>query len=155
MIFSAKQDVEAPIEHVFMAVSDFEGFTRQAMRRGAEVTRLDAYDEPTAGMAWNTMFHFRGKQRKMRIELQKVDAPNGLTAKSSTKGLEATLQVELVAMSKQRTRMSIELELDPQTLAARLLVQSLKLARGSITKRLAKRLDGFAKATEESYHSVS
>lgn len=140
MNFFANQDIDAPIEHVFAAVSDFDGFARQALRRGADVTRLDALEGPCAGMAWKAVFSFRGKERKMRIELLDVDAPNGLKAKSSTKGLETVLVLQLVAMSKERTRMSIDLELIPQTLAARLLVQSLKLARGNVSKRLKKRL---------------
>ena len=154
MNFSAKQDIEAPIAHVFAAVSDFDGFTRQALRRGADVTRLDALEGPCAGMAWKAIFSFRGKERTMRIELLDVDVPNSLTAKSSTKGLEVVLVLQLVAMSKERTRMSIDLELVPQTLAARLLVQSLKLARGNVSKRLKKRLGVFAQTTEESYRSL-
>ncbi|WP_298677279.1 SRPBCC family protein [uncultured Lentibacter sp.] len=151
MKFSADQDVEASVSHVFAAVSDFDGLARKAMRRGVQVTRLDNLDGPVAGMAWEAVFSFRGKARKLHIELVEVDAPNGLSAKSQTKGLDTRLVLGLVAMSKARTRMSIELELMPQSLAARLLVQSLKLARGTVSKRLKGRLAEFAKLTAESY----
>ena len=155
MQFSAKQDIEAPIDHVFSAVTDFDGFTRQALRRGADVSRLDSLAGPCAGMAWEVSFDFRGKRRKMGIELLDVQAPSELRAKSRTSGLDCLLSVELVALSKHRTRVCIELVLAPTTLSARLLVQSLKLARGSLSKRLLKRLDSFAQATEESFRRVS
>lgn len=155
MQFSAKQDIEASIEHVFSAVTDFDGFTKQALRRGAEVSRLDALEGPCAGMAWRVSFDFRGKRRKMGIELLEVESPSELKAKSSTSGLDGLMSIELVALSKQRTRLGIVLELTPKTLSARLLVQSLKLARGNLSKRLHKRLDGFAQATEESYRKTS
>lgn len=151
MKLSSKKDIEAPIEHVFAAMTDFDGFARQALRRGAEVQRVDDLDGPCKGMVWKTVFNFRGKTRKMRIELADYAAPSGLRAKSKTSGLESELVIELLALSKERTRAHIELELSPQTLAARLLVQSLKLARGNLTKRLGKRLDTFARMTEESY----
>ncbi len=153
MQLSTKRDINVPIEHVFAAFTDFDGFARQALRRGAEVQRVDTLDGPCAGMGWNVTFDFRGKRRKMKITLTELDAPSRLTAQSKMSGLESELRIELLAMSRKRTRVSIELDLRPQTLSARLLVQSLKLARSNLTKRLGKKLDTFARATEESYNA--
>ncbi|MCW1956698.1 SRPBCC family protein [uncultured Lentibacter sp.] len=151
MQFSAKQDIEVPIESVFAAVTDFDGFTTQALRRGAEVVRVDTLTGPCAGMTWQVGFEFRGKRRDMEIELLEVVRPSDLKMRSTTSGLDGHMTLELVALSKQRTRLGIELELAPKTLSARLLIQSLKLARGSLSKRLRKRLEGFARATEERF----
>jgi len=155
MQFSAKQDIEAPIEAVFAAVTDFDGFTTQALRRGAEVKRLDDLMGPCAGMTWQIGFDFRGKRRDMRIELLEVIQPSELKLCSATSGLDGHMTLELVALSRHRTRLGIEVELAPKTLSARLLTQSLKLARGSLSKRLRKRLEGFARATEENYRHRS
>ncbi|MBU2981599.1 SRPBCC family protein [Lentibacter algarum] len=144
-------DIEAPIEHVFTSVTDFDGFARRALRRGAEVSRVDSCTEDGEGMIWDTAFGFRGKSRKMRIELTEFDAPNKIAAQSEMTGLNGMLVMDLVALSRQRTRLSIDLTLAPQSLSARLLVQSLKLARGNLTKRLSKRLAQFATEIEEDY----
>lgn len=151
MQFSAKQDIEVPIESVFAAVTDFDGFTTQALRRGAEVVRVDPLTGPCAGMTWQVGFEFRGKRRDMEIELLEVVRPSDLKMRSTTSGLDGHMTLELVALSRQRTRLGIELELAPKTLSARLLIQSLKLARASLSKRLRKRLEGFARATEERF----
>lgn len=154
MELSGSQDIEAPIDFVFDAITDFDGFTKQALRRGIDVARIDDLGdsvEPTAGMAWKTAFDFRGKRRNMRIKLTECSRPNFLCAESRTAGMETEFDVELVALSRSRTRLAIRFELKPQSLAARLLVQSLKLARGNLKKRLGKRLDRFAKQTEERY----
>ena len=37
MELSGSQDIEAPIDFVFDAITDFDGFTRHALRRGVEV----------------------------------------------------------------------------------------------------------------------
>lgn len=151
MQLTTNQDIEAPIDYVFAAMTDFEGFARQAMRRGAEVSRMDSQSGKGAGMIWDTAFDFRGKRRQMRIDLAEYDAPNRLLANSTMPGMTGTFEMELVALSRHRTRLSIDLQLAPQSLSARLLVQSLKLARGALTTRLSKRLASFARQTEESY----
>ena len=151
MQLTTNQDIEAPIEHVFACVSDFDSFSRQALRRGAQVRRIDDCTTVGEGMIWDAAFGFRGRKRQIRIALNEFDAPNRLVAKSEMTGLEGDLVLDLVALSRQRTRLCIDLVIAPQSLPARLLVQSLKLARGNLTKRLSRRLTQFARETEEAY----
>ena len=155
MQLSTNEDIEAPIEYVFAAITDFDGFAKQAMRRGAEVTRMDTLTEVGEGMIWQTGFDFRGKRRDMRIELTELDKPNRVCAHNTLPGMTGSLVLDLVALSRQRTRLSIDLQLSPQSLSSRLLVQSLKLARGNLTKRLGKRLTEFSRQTEENYQRTS
>ena len=45
----------------------------------------------------------------------------------------------------------MSIELRPQNLSARLLVQSLKLARGSLNRKFDKRMAGFARDIEQRF----
>ncbi len=56
------------------------------------------------------------------------------------------------SLSRSRTRIMVALELKPQNLSARLLVQSLKLAKNSLTKKFKKRVGDYAKDMEDRYH---
>lgn len=151
MKFSTKEDIEAPIAHVFNRVSDIDGFETSARRRGADVERTDDLESLGTGMCWNVGFQMRGKHRQIVIELDELDAPNRLGFTSTSKGLGGVLTVDLVALSRGRTRLGLELELKPQTLSARLLVQSLKLARSNLSKRFHLRVAGYAKEMEDQY----
>lgn len=151
MKFETKEDIAAPLEYVFRVVSDFDGFERQAMRRGAEVSRLDALSEPGMGMAWDIAFPLRGKTRQLQIELTDFDLPHRMMFESRSPNMGGHMVVDLVALSRQRTRLGLELELKLQNLSARLLVQSLKLARNNLNKRFQIRVAEFAKTTEERY----
>ncbi|MDQ7072044.1 MAG: SRPBCC family protein [Rhodobacterales bacterium] len=151
MKFSTKEDIEAPIAHVFSKISDFDSFENSARRRGAEIARADNMEDTGVGMCWDVGFMMRGKQRQIVIELEGYDAPNTLEFVSRSKGLGGIMTVDLVALSRGRTRLGLDLELNPQTLSARLLVQSLKLARGNLNKRFHLRVADYAKDMEDQY----
>ena len=59
------------------------------------------------------------------------------------------MSTELVALSKNRTRVMMSVDIKPLNLSARLLVQSLKLAKTSLTKKFKLRVSEFAKTLEE------
>ena len=149
MRFSAREDIEASIEDVFAALSDFETFERQAMRRGAEVQRTDDQQGAVVGAAWRVAFTLRGRRRDMDLQLVSYETPHEMRFLAKSPGMDATFDIELLALSRARTRMAIALELTPLNLASRLLVQSLKLAKTSLTNRFKQRVAEYAKQLED------
>lgn len=155
MKFSTREDVGAPIEYVFSRATDFAAFERSALRRGADIQRKDNLTTAGAGAAWRISFPFRGKTRIVAANVQEFDAPNRFEIFSLSGGIEALATIDLVALSKTRTRISVSVELKPQNLSARLLIQSLKLAKTSLNERFRKRIAGFAQDTEDNYNKIS
>jgi uncharacterized protein YndB with AHSA1/START domain len=148
MKMATREDISAPIEAVFQQLTDFDGFERAAMRRGAEVARTDSLTVPGAGMAWRAGFDYRGKARKANIELIDYDLPERIRAQIQSTGVDMELVVELVAMSRSRTRMNLTLDARPRTIPARLMVQSMKLARQAVLKRFRRRVAEYAAELE-------
>lgn len=151
MKFVAHEDVEAPIEFVFDQMSDFPAIERSALRRGAEVQRVDNGPDKVPGMAWDVAFDLRGKRREMMLELAEIDPPNGIVVSSRSPNMGGQMLVDLVALSRARTRISLEIEMKPKTLSARLLVQSMKLARSNLTRRFKGRVADYAKDLEDRF----
>jgi len=149
MKFSSKEDIEAPISEVFTMLSEFETYERSAIRRGIEVVRLGDPGPNAVGLTWDAKFSLRGKPREVRLVLSEYEPPNAMRIDSDSQGLDGLLTVELVAMSPHRTRMSVGLTLTPKTLTARLLVQSLKLAKSNLTKRFKNRVSEYASNIED------
>ncbi len=152
MKFSTREDVGAPIEYVFERATDFSAFERSALRRGADVQRKDAMSKAGAGAAWRISFPFRGKTRTVAANVQDFDSPNRFTVFSVSGGVESLAVIDLVALSRSRTRITVTVDLSPQNLSARLLVQSLKLAKTSLNERFRKRIALFAQDTEDDYN---
>jgi hypothetical protein len=150
MKFSTREDIEAPVDYVFGQISDFGAFERQALRRGADVRRLD--NGPyVKGSAWDVAFKFRGKDRQLRGTLRIFDAPNMYQIDVTSPNLEGVSLVELVPLSPHRTRIAVSIEIGAKTLAARLMLQSLKLAKSNLTNRFKKRVADFAVDVEDRF----
>ena len=150
MKFSTREDVEAPVDYVFGQVSDFGAFERQALRRGADVRRLDS-GPFVKGSAWDVAFKFRGKDRRLRGTLSILDAPNMIQIDITSPNFEGVTLVELVPLSPHRTRIVVSIEIGAKTLAARLMLQSLKLAKSNLTNRFKKRVGDFAMDIEDRF----
>lgn len=144
MKLSANEDIEAPIDAVFRAVTDFDFFERAALRRGVEVSRTEG-----TMPHWSLAFDYRGKSRTLEADLLELQAPSTVKFRGQMGGIFGDLDVELVPLSKNRTRLSVATDLKAQSLTGKLLLQSLKLAKTKITKRYKKRVGSFATDVEK------
>lgn len=144
MKFSTREDIEAPIEKVFAAVTDFAGFEHAAMRRGIKFSRTDKAARPGPGSGWTIDYKFRGRARRAVATISKLERPQLMRTDFESGGIKGTGEVELIALSPSRTRMTVGLEMTPQTLAARLMLQSLKLAKSGLTTKFKARIAQYA-----------
>ncbi|WP_428546784.1 SRPBCC family protein [Profundibacter sp.] len=151
MKFSTKEDIEAPIDVVFREVTDFAVFERAALRRGAQVHRTDEKSYPDTLITWEISFPFRGRNRNMRAELTECDPPNRVEVRSTSGGLGGEVVIELVALSRGRTRMIVALDIKPKNLTTRVMVQSMRLTKNKLKARYRMRVARFAGDIEDRY----
>ncbi len=147
----AKCDVEAPAAFVFAQLADFEGWERAAMRRGAEVMRTDTLGSAAPGMTWDAQFPYRGKERKATIRLDAIAPITGLTLSGKSAPTDGILQIDVQDQAAKRSRIELRLEVRPNTIAARIYVQSLRLARARVDRAFARRLGQLAAEIEDRF----
>jgi len=153
MKFSSREDIEAPISYVFTRLSDVPAFERLAMRRGVQLRRVDRMSDIAVGAAWEFEFTFRGKLRKGRAQLTDFQPPERLKAEVMSNGMDGATTIELISLSPGRTRVMVGLEMQPKSIAARVLVQSLRLSKNSLTKKFKARIADFAEQIVERYRA--
>lgn len=149
MELTSKEDVDAPLANVFEAISDFASFERSALRRGVEVQRLNPDVTPQEGMAWDISADFRGKPRALHLSLTTYQPETLIGFEGDSNSLTGKGQIELLALSPRRTRLTVKMKLKPKTLSGRMLLQSLKLARSKVNSRFKLRVAEFASLTED------
>ncbi len=146
MKLSTREDIDAPIGTVYQALIDFDGFERQMLRRGIDVTRDESRPADQPGATWQAAFSWRGRRHDLMAELVSIDPDQGYAIESTSGGVACMAVVDLVALSKTRTRLFVSLDLRPSTLSARLFIQSLRLAKSSLTRRFKARVAEFAES---------
>lgn len=149
MKFATHEDIGLPLDAVFAAVGDFASFERMAMRRGAEVSRLGDHRQPGVGQSWHVRFPYRGRSRELVSEITLYEPPHRISSLGGIGGIDCILDVELIELSSARTRLRVDLKLKPQTLGARLMVQSLKVTRSTLAKGFKSRVHKFARRLDE------
>lgn len=151
MNFVTTEDIEAPIDIVYRAFSDFDSFERSALRRGLQVLPIGQDDLGGAVRGWNVVFQFRGKKRETAARLLEVVQDQGFTISGVTGGIDGAMVVDLVALSKMRTRLKVSMDVSAKTLSSRLLLQSMKLAKTKLSQRFEKRVSTMAQELEDGF----
>ena len=141
MKLKARKDIEAPLAETFAVLSDFAAFERAAMRQGAVVERLEGPAENRVGNRWRVLFDFRGRRREVVSRLSTHDAPHAFAFDGESANFLLALEVGLIQLSRNHTRVTVECEVRPRSFSGRLLLQTLKLARGRVEARFAMRID--------------
>jgi hypothetical protein len=145
MKFSTRADMEAPVGRTFDTLSDFGAFERFARRRGVEVTRSAQAGE---AQGWHLRFSLRGRKREMSVRLADFERPERMTFAAESKSFDLEFALTLIALSKSRTRLGVELDVRPRSLSGRLLLQSMRLAKSSYSRRFETAIRSFAEKLE-------
>lgn len=143
MKFATQEEINAPVAHVFAQVSDADALENGLRKRGGKIARSPR-DGIQAGTTWDARVSFRGKSRVVTMVLEEITENECMVFRGGSAGMDLSGVVTTVALSPTVTRLSMEIEAKPKTLAARLLIQSAKLARGKISEKFKERVGGFA-----------
>ncbi len=153
MELATREDIEAPIDFVFEQITDFATFERSIMRRGGDVERLSGDATAAVGTSWQVKFMLRGAERHAKAEIVEIDRPGMLVLAVTSKNADADMKIELVPLSRARTRINIRAEATAKTIPAKLFFQSLKFARQKTQARFKSVVANFAEDVEAKYRA--
>jgi uncharacterized protein YndB with AHSA1/START domain len=148
-------DLDAPAEYIFQRITDHADFEALLMGYGANIERLDDETSLNVGMKWAIDGVFRGKQRQVEVALTSLTDNELVSYQSESKDVNAVVDMKLDALSAQKTRFSVDLKPKANTISARLILQSAKLARKTLEKRINRRFADFCQRLEDDYRDIS
>lgn len=140
MKLTAKADVEVPAAFVFATLVDHPSWEREALRNGAEIERPPGTPAAGVGAAWRVRGHFRGKPRKVLLKIEELSESQRVVLSIDSPTIEGTARFEVMVLSPRRSRLRVDVEMKPKTLAARLFINTMRLAKGRVQAKFETRL---------------
>jgi uncharacterized protein YndB with AHSA1/START domain len=151
MKLTAKTDLEVPAAFVFAALNDHQAWEREAVRTGVDIERPPGTPDAGVGAEWRVRGHFRGKARKVQVRIIELTPDKEMTLSLDGPSIEGTTRFEVMVLSPRRSRVRLDMEIKPKTLAARLFINTLRLAKGRAQARFEKGLERIAGRVRERY----
>ena len=151
MKLTAKTDLEAPAEFLHAYLCDNAAWERDAVRRGIEVERPADMPLTGVGAGWRVKVPFRGRIRPVLLRLDGLVQDQSLAYSFEGQALIGTTVMETKAISPRSSRLKVTIDAKPKTLAARLFLNTVRLARRKAEERLEKRISQLADRIEERY----
>lgn len=140
MKLTAKTDLDAPAGFVYACLAVHAAWERDAAQRGIEIER--PVDMPLSGLGagWLVKVPFRGQPVAILLRLEQQVPPERLGFAMQSKAIEGDFVLNVIELSPRRTRLQLVMEVKARTIAARLLLNTLTLARGRVQARVEKRV---------------
>ncbi|MBY0349338.1 SRPBCC family protein [Tabrizicola sp.] len=151
MKLTAKTDLEVPAAAVFATLIDHPAWEREAVRNGVEIQRPADAPAMGVGAEWRIRGHFRGKARKVQIRVEELTQDQRIGLGIDSPSVEGTTRLEVMALSARRSRLRVDLEVKPKTLAARLFINTMRLAKGRVQARFETRLGQLGARIKDRY----
>ncbi|MCQ0969840.1 hypothetical protein MLD63_05285 [Paracoccus sp. TK19116] len=143
MKFSTRVDTDRSAPELFAAISDFDRIAKMLISRGVAVEPIAPDQDPGTGMAWFVTFDWRGRERRLRMDVTRFDRPEKLTIAGSSEPFDLIIDMTVVALSRERARLIFETDVRPRNIRARLMLQTAKLGKTQLDERYRKRIDSF------------
>lgn len=141
MKFSTRIDKAVAAERMFDAMADFDRIERILMRRGVSVNCVDNIS--AGARAWDLAFDWRGQRRELRMALIQFDRPERLALTGQSTPFDLRIDLSVVALALERSRLIFEIEVKPRNMRARLALQTAKLGKTQLDRKVAKKIGEF------------
>jgi hypothetical protein len=151
MKLTVKTDIDAPVEFVHAFLGDNATWEREAIRRGVEIERPADMPLRGVGAGWRIKLRFRGRVRNVLIRVDEIVQDEVIGYSFEGQALFGTTEMETKALSPRRSRLKVSIDAKPKTLAARLFLNTLRLARRKVEERMEKRVTQLGTRIEERY----
>jgi hypothetical protein len=151
MKLTAKTDLDVPATHVYAILADFPAWEREAARHGIVIERPAGTPLVGAGAEWKIQGMYRGKTRRLTLRIDEMVQDKRLKASVVSAPAEGVAELEVIVLSPRRSRLRIEIEMKPKTLAARLFFNTMRLAKGRVQSRFDGRLAQLNTRIKENY----
>lgn len=146
MILQSQMTYAVRPRRLYNVLADFDGLEQLARDYGAEITPKDAGADDGAGRSWRVKFGYKGVTRDVVATVSDVTPHEGYLITAESDGIQVELQLRVVPQGDAEAAAHFTATLSARGLAARLMMQPLRLAHGRVEDKFHTRLVAFTRA---------
>ncbi len=154
MLFETREEVDVPRDFAFSHFADFTRYEATARQYGADIRRVNGFSELAEGVAWRGSVVVRGKTRGVEATVTRLSAPEHAHMDTVVGGMAVGVDLFFDELGPEKTLVRVSAQLKATTLAARLILQTVKLARGRIQSKIDSRIVALANQFEDDYRRL-
>ncbi|NPD19878.1 SRPBCC family protein [Alterinioella nitratireducens] len=151
MKFETIEEVAAPQDYTFARFTDFTRYEGLARKYGADIRRVGGFTEVAEGATWRGTMQVRGKTRGVEAVVTRYAPPEAARIDTVVGGMNVVFEMRFEALGPDRIRLRAVAELQARTLAARLIIQSIKLTRKRVQAKINSRIVALANEYEDAW----
>jgi len=151
MKFETIEEIDAPQDFTFARFTDFLRYEKLAQGYGAELRRVGGFTEISEGVTWRGSVPIQGRTRGVEAVVASYDPAVYARMDTAVGGMNVIFEMRFEALGDAKTRLIAVTELQARTLAARLVIQSAKLARKRVQARITSKIVALANEYEDAY----
>jgi hypothetical protein len=151
MKFETIEEIDAPQDFIFARFADFFRYEKLAQSYGAELRRVGGFTEVTEGATWRGSIPVRGRTRGMEAVVISSNPSDYTRVDTAVGGMNVIFEMRFEALADERTKLIAVAELQAKTLAARLVIQSAKLARKRLQAKITSKIVALANEYEDAW----
>lgn len=142
--FSSKAVISAPLPAAFSAACDYFHFEDLARARGLAVTRHGPPQSPLTALEWHVSGPMGGAHREAVVSVDDMRAPVMLVVRTRVGKVTALSTIQFIENGRKQTLMNVRTGLKGRSIAAKLVIHSLRLSRQRVARRFEGALTRFA-----------
>ncbi len=151
MELTYKTIINVPQAFAFEKATDFARFEREGFGKLSPFEPRSEIKAPGIGARWRTSSEFQGRPRRFSLELFKLDGPEAMVLGNKSEKYDIEAHFLFKEIGEEETEFTFHLDAKAQSITAKLILQTIQLARGRIEKSMQTEFEKMALNMEEAF----
>lgn len=146
MEISYQSIIKVPQAFAFARATDFERFESEGFGNLAAFEPRSEIRAPKIGARWRTAAEFQGRPRRFSLQLLQLEEPGKMVLGNKSEKYDIEAHFDFVEAGVEETEFHFRLDAKANSITAKLILQTIQLARSRIEKSME---DDFTKMGQQ------
>ena len=145
--------ISVPQAFAYQRATDFEKFEAEGFGKLSKFEPTSTIRAPEVGARWRTSSEFQGRPRRFSLQLFTLEPDSKLVLGNKSEKYDVEAHFSFDIRSEEETEFTFALVAKAQSITARLILQTIQLARGRIEQSMQSDFEAMARRMETAYQA--